>query len=118
MGLFGTCCGGTSETFKRLSRAAAKSAAAKLRRAGMIATRVDWAARAAACERCPLRVVRRGVSHCGKPLLEQLHREASEGCGCPTHAKAKDPGEHCPLTVRHEPAQTLAGSCDCKWCAL
>src|SRR5258708_38824896 len=113
MGVF-ACCG----TFKVLSRAAAKSAASKLRRAGLLPVRVDWSQRAETCERCPLRVVRKGVSFCGRPFFEQVDRDnATDGCGCPTHEKAKDPGEHCPLNTRHQPA--VSGSnCDCKWCGL
>jgi hypothetical protein len=81
---------------------------------------VEWSARAAICERCPLRVIRRGVSYCGKPLLERVEREVHEGCGCPTRDKAKDPKEHCPVDVRHRaaaPANRGARGCNCKWCA-
>jgi hypothetical protein len=108
------CCG----TFKALSRAAAKSAAAKLRRAGLLPVKVDWTRRAETCERCPLLVSRKGVSYCGRPFFEQVDRDqAADGCGCPTHEKAKDPSEHCPLNDRHLPARRDEG-CDCKWCRL
>jgi hypothetical protein len=106
--------------FAALSRAAAKSAGARLRRMGLLGERVDWAARAAACERCPLRVVSAGTSYCGTPFLRQVDRDpAQDGCGCPTVAKAKDPAEHCPVTVRfHAASSTSHHGCDCKWCAL
>ena len=105
--------------FAALSRAAAKSAASRLRRMGVLPERVDWASRAAACERCPLRVVSAGVSYCGTPFLKQVDRDpALDGCGCPTVAKAKDPAEHCPVTVRHAGAtRDATRGCDCKWCS-
>jgi hypothetical protein len=103
--------------FAALSRAAAKSASAKLRAMRILPTRLDWAARAAACERCPLRVVSRGVSYCGTPFLRKMSRDAAlDGCGCPTVAKAKDSAEHCPLNSRNRPATKSGGKCDCKWC--
>jgi len=109
---WGSCCG----TFRSLSRAAAKSAGARLRRMGILPTPDSWAQRAEICERCPLRVVRKGVSYCGKPLLEQIQRDATAGCGCPTHDKAKDLQEHCPLTIHHRAARQAGAHCDCKWC--
>jgi len=110
---FAACC----STFRILSRAAAKAASARLRALGANRVQPDWARRAETCERCPLRVVRRGVSYCGRPLLERVARDKHlEGCGCPTVAKAKTPGEHCPLNTRHRPATTDT-TCDCKWCA-
>ena|SRR5947209_7717592 len=112
MGFFGCC--RSNSPFKALSRAAAKSAAAKLRRGGMLPVRLDWAKRAEICERCPLRVVSRGVSYCGKPFLRQVTREPTDGCGCPTRDKAKAPGEHCPLNRSHAAADHSV--CDCKWC--
>jgi len=121
MGAFG-CCGGMfnsglSPAFAALSRAAAKSAAAKLRNLRILPVRVDWTRRAETCERCPLRVIRRGVSYCGTPFLDLPDRDpATDGCGCPTHDKAKSPAEHCPLTITHRPA-TETPRCDCKWCA-
>ena len=112
------CCDGASR-FATLSRAAAKAAAARLRSLGVLPTRVDWTARAAACERCPLRVVECGRSYCGKPFLRQVDRDpAVDGCGCPTHAKAKDPAEHCPLNSRNQKASADEGVCDCKWCTI
>ena len=117
-----TSCGSTAlgsrpGVFAALSRAAAKSAASRLRRMGVLPVRVDWAGRAATCERCPLRVVARGTSYCGTPFLQRVDRDpALEGCGCPTVAKAKDPAEHCPVNVRHASATSIDGACDCKWC--
>lgn len=109
------CCG----TFASLSRAAAKSAAAKLRKAGLLPVRVDWQARAETCARCPLLVRRGRDTYCGRPYLEQPTRDpATDGCGCPTLDKAKDPTEHCPLTPRHLPATDDAAACNCKWCVL
>ncbi len=103
--------------FAALSRAAAKSASSRLRSMGVLPVRVDWAARATVCERCPLRVVSTGVSYCGTPFLQHVDRDAAlDGCGCPTVAKAKDPKEHCPMTPRHGAAQSGNGACDCKWC--
>ena len=99
-----------------LSRAAAKSAAAKLRGVGALSLHPQWAARAQACERCPMRVIRRGVSYCGEPLLQQIERRTHEGCGCPTIAKAKSPGEHCPVAQDYTPPDPNA--CNCKWCLL
>ena len=102
-----------------LTRAAAKSAASRLRSLGLLKTQSDWTARAMVCERCPLRVVRGGVSYCGTPFLDEPLRDAAtDGCGCPTKAKARDPNEHCPLDARHRPAVTSpAGGCTCKWCS-
>jgi hypothetical protein len=106
-----SCC-----SFRQLSRAAAKSAAARLRRMGLLRQDHDWAARAALCERCPLRVIRRGISFCGRPFLERLGHDDSPGCGCPTRDKAKDPAEHCPLDQRNRPAARTSQGCNCKWC--
>ena len=109
------CC---ASSFAALSRAAAKAAKARLREIGIGSVAPDWARRAAECERCPLRVIRRNVSYCGRPLLERMHRDvALEGCGCPTHAKAQSPDEHCPLDGAHRAAATIDGRCNCKWCA-
>ncbi len=113
---FGSTAFGTS--FAALSGAAAKSAAARLRSLGALATAPDWAARASVCERCPLRVVRTGVSYCGKPFLDQVEREPADGCGCPTREKAKSPDEHCPLDGRHRSAVRQEGECNCKWCVV
>ena len=106
------CC---QNTFATLSRAAAKAASARLRRLAVLPVRRDWAARAAVCERCHVRYVQRGVSYCGKPLLQDIDRDpATDGCGCPTHDKAKSPEEHCPLDARNQPAQSGAAGCNCK----
>ena len=90
-----------------------------MRLMGLLPTRVNWAERASLCERCPLRRVHRGVSYCGQPFLENVNRDpVTDGCGCPTRAKAKDPAEHCPLTARYTAAAiTPDGRCNCKWCA-
>jgi hypothetical protein len=114
MSAFSSCC----NTFAQISRAAAKAAAAKLRSAGLLRESVNWASRATVCERCPLRVIKCGVSYCGKPFLQQVERDpVVDGCGCPTRAKARDPREHCPLNTTHQ-ARREHGACDCKWCAL
>jgi hypothetical protein len=112
-----TCCGGN--LFATLSRAAAKAASAKLRRLSVLPVKQDWAARAAVCERCHMRVLHRGVSYCGQPLLRQIDRDpAIDGCGCPTREKAKDPKEHCPIDSRNQPAHPISPPCSCKWCSL
>ena len=110
---FSTCCG----TLQLLSRSAAKSAAARLRQIGVGSTYPDWPIRAEICETCPLRRTYRGISHCGSPLLRQIHREPHiDGCGCPTIAKAKSAAEHCPLDAHHQPATQTPHGCNCKWC--
>jgi hypothetical protein len=112
-----TYLGSRPGAFAALSRAAAKSAAAKLRGLRVLPVRIDWPARAAACERCPMRVVANNVSYCGTPFLRKPDRDPFvDGCGCPTIAKAKDPKEHCPLTASHRPATAAPERCDCKWC--
>lgn len=112
-----TCTRGSS--FRSISAAMAKAAAARLRRAGVLRTQVDWAARAEVCERCPMRVIRGSVSYCGRPFLQQVERDpVIDGCGCPTREKAKAPGEHCPLAVSHGPAEQDGDHCNCKWCAI
>ena len=118
-----SCCqsglGSISATFRDLSRAAAKSAAARMREAGLLPVRVDWVRRATECERCPLRVIRCGVSYCGKPFLNQISRQPEvDGCGCPTRVKAKAPDEHCPLNSQNRAAAPTGKTCDCKWCDL
>ena len=111
-----TTCGRTS-AFRAISVAMAKGAAARLRRTGALPTSVDWAARAAVCERCPLVVISGGVSHCGTPFLRQVDRDpVVDGCGCPTRDKARSPAEHCPITDRHAAAARDADQCTCKWC--
>jgi hypothetical protein len=83
----------------------------------LLAVEPTWAQRAAICERCPLRVVHRGVSYCGRPLTQQVERDlAADGCGCPTKDKAKSPEEHCPLAMNHRPAIKIGDRCNCKWC--
>jgi hypothetical protein len=100
-----------------LLEALGKFATARLRQVGALRVHPRWEARAAVCERCPLRVVRCGTSYCGNPLLSQIDRDpAVDGCGCPCHDKAKDPAEHCPITARHHPSEHRDGSCTCKWC--
>lgn len=113
-----TCFGCTrfgSPVFALLSRAAAKSAGARLRRAGILRTDPLSAGRLQQCEACSLRVVADGVAHCGKPLLKQIRRPADQGCGCPVEDKARRPGEHCPITLSGRP-RNERGICDCKWC--
>jgi hypothetical protein len=111
------CCGRARGTLATLSRAAARSARSRLRRMGLLTPSVDWARRASACESCPLRVIQRGISYCGRPLLHQVNRTPSEdGCGCPCREKARDPAEHCPLDWRHRPARRTVEGCTCKWC--
>jgi hypothetical protein len=106
-----------SPIWRELSRAAAKSAGARLRRMGILPLKVDWPARAIICERCPLRVIQGRISYCGRPLLDQIRRSSSiDGCGCPTIDKAKDPHEHCPLDRLNQPAKRVDGVCSCKWC--
>jgi hypothetical protein len=108
------CCSG----FVSLTRAAARFAGAIARRAGAGSVHPDWAARAALCERCPIRVGVGRVSYCGQPLHRKPNRDqADDGCGCPTREKARDPSEHCPLNGAHRAAQTHPDRCDCKWCA-
>jgi hypothetical protein len=105
--------------FAALSRAAAKSAGAKLRAMRLMLARPDWPARAEVCERCPMRVVACGVSYCGTPFLRKVDRDpVVDGCGCPTIVKAKDPGEHCPVNRSNQAAKRGGhGGCDCRWCA-
>jgi len=103
--------------FALLSRTMAKSIAAKLRGIGVLPEAVDWVGRAGVCERCPLRVVVKGASYCGKPFLQQIDRDpAVDGCGCSTRDKAKAAEEHCPIDGRHQPARTGEAGCTCKWC--
>jgi hypothetical protein len=100
-----------------LASSAAKAAGAWARRFGLAQVADGWEERAAICERCPMRVVRCGISYCGKPLLAQIDRNpAVDGCGCPCREKSKAPGEHCPLDQHHRPAATDDGGCNCKWC--
>jgi hypothetical protein len=109
-----SCC---TSAFATLSRAAAKSAASRLRRMGLLSASADWARRATICESCPMRIIDRGISFCGRPLLQRVDREPSiHGCGCPCREKAKSPNEHCPLDWRHHPSQIRMDGCTCKWC--
>jgi hypothetical protein len=108
-----------SPTFAVLSRAAAKSASARLRNLGVLRVDAGWQARVAACAGCPLRTVVRGVTYCGQPLLRRLDRSPADGCGCPVEDKARRPGEHCPLAADGTPRRTPGGTgCDCKWCQV
>jgi hypothetical protein len=110
------CCRGN--VFATLSRAAAKAAGAKLRKLAVLPIKQDWATRAAVCERCHMRVLHRGVSYCGQPLLRQVDRDPTiDGCGCPTREKAKDPNEHCPIDSSNLPIGQKNSRCNCKWCA-
>lgn len=100
-----------------LIRALYKFGGSIVRNYRMAPTHPDWAARAEACERCPLRVIQCGRSYCGKPFLQKVDRDpVVDGCGCPTHAKAKDPTEHCPIDRRMFPAQKNESTCSCRWC--
>ena len=100
-----------------LLEALGKFAAAQLRNLGALMIYRDWESRAAICERCAMRVIRRGVSYCGNPLPVQIERDpAVDGCGCPCHSKAKSPSEHCPVDARYQPAEQDADECSCKWC--
>ncbi|MGF1632391.1 MAG: hypothetical protein ACFCVE_00950 [Phycisphaerae bacterium] len=119
----GTC---TRTTLKRLSRAAAKYASARLRDAGAVRTSPLVSLRLSVCQGCELRKVYGGQAYCGKPLLRALDRRPEEGCGCPLADKAADPSEHCPLPVRQageaaggQSAGQVGGEpgvCDCRWC--
>jgi hypothetical protein len=101
----------SSNSFRSITAAMAKAASAKLRSIGAGRTFADWPARAAICERCPMRVVSRGVSYCGTPFLHKVDRDPEmDGCGCPTRDKAMSPEEHCPLTAGN------GLGCQCKWC--
>jgi hypothetical protein len=114
--MFTACC---RNGFKAISRAAAKAASAKFRERGVLRVDVNWNDKATLCERCPMRVIRGGVSYCGEPFLENPDRDPiRDGCGCPTIAKAKTPGEHCPLNARYDSASIVDGNCDCRWCMI
>ena len=113
MGIF-DCCG---NTLTALGKAAAKSAASRLRRLGLLRQASDWASRASICETCHLRHVHKGASYCGRPFLQQIDRDTAEdGCGCPVREKARSPHEHCPLDWRSRRARDLPEGCTCKWC--
>src|SRR5271165_1021302 len=103
---------------RALLEALGKFAAARLRQVGALRVHPRWETRAAVCERCPIRVVRCGISYCGNPLLKQIDRDpALDGCGCPCRDKAKSPDEHCPVNGRHQAAASDGRGCSCKWCA-
>lgn len=112
MGVF-SCCG---STLKTLSRAAARSASAQMRRLGLRSSSADWVRRESICARCVMCITSNGISYCGRPFLRKpLRDQAIDGCGCPCRAKARDPDEHCPVDARHQPADL--NPCNCKWCA-
>ncbi len=118
MACFSCLTHGLSPVFKTLSRAAAKSAGARLRSRGLLKVHPDVEARAAVCARCPMRQVYAGVAYCGSPLLRKVRRDPTmEGCGCPITDKAADPAEHCPITAHFDPPTVLRGECDCRWCS-
>jgi len=109
-----TCC---ENSLRALSKAAAKSASSRMRSMGLLPAKTDWVMRATICETCPLRVVSRGASYCGRPFLQKIDRDpVLDGCGCPTRAKAQDPTEHCPITPRFLKSSETPTDCNCKWC--
>jgi len=112
-----SCC---TTTLANLSRAAAKSASARLRGLRPQLVAPDWSRRATICESCHMRSVVHGVSYCGRPFLQKVNRDlATDGCGCPTLEKAKSPREHCPIDRHFRPARTDdRGACNCKWCTM
>ena len=115
LGSWARCCSG----FAGISRAAAKATRAKLRQFGWLGDATDWSRKAIVCESCPMRVLYKRVTYCGKPFVHlPVRDDAQDGCGCPTLAKAKTPGEHCPVDSRHQPATTTESECNCKWCSL
>jgi hypothetical protein len=103
--------------FAVLSRAAAKSASARLRNLGVLKVSNDWRRRLNTCAGCDLYTVVNRVPHCGKPLLRQILRSPDQGCGCPVEAKARRTAEHCPISATKTPRQQ-SGACDCKWCSV
>jgi hypothetical protein len=108
----------TPNRFRDVSKAMAKAAGARLRQIGVLPASISWTTRATICERCPLKVVRRGVSYCGTPFLQKIDRDpVADGCGCPTREKAKSPAEHCPVDYRHRQAVQGTIGCTCKWCS-
>lgn len=98
-----------------LTRAAAKKALATFRTFHLSPVYPEWASRTALCARCPVAVTKEGTVYCGNPLLSDIRRAASQGCGCPVLDKAQDPAEHCPLTPALDPRRE-SEPCDCKWC--
>jgi hypothetical protein len=106
-----------STLIRKLTNAAYKASRARLRAIGMGRTHPQWAERATICETCPLRIIEKKVSYCGRPFLHDIDRDPTiNGCGCPTIPKAQDLTEHCPLNRQHLPANTTSLTCDCKWC--
>ncbi|MCC6241027.1 MAG: hypothetical protein IT448_12085 [Phycisphaerales bacterium] len=107
-----------SPIFKTLSRAAAKSAKAQMRKTGLLRTTPDIDLRKSVCHQCPMRKVYAGVSYCGSPLLRKINRDpVQEGCGCPIDDKAADPREHCPITYQFNAATGASDGCNCRWCS-
>lgn len=105
-----------SRLLVRLSQAGVKRLRSVFRDVGVGSVHPHWQARAEICATCPLCVVDRKHTYCGKPLLRQVERdEATEGCGCPILAKARDPAEHCPRNRLFGPS-TKDERCDCMWC--
>lgn len=88
-----------------------------MRSMGLLPAKVDWIARQRVCATCPLLVVHNKASYCGRPFLQKIDRDpVSDGCGCPTRAKAQDPNEHCPITSRYLASHRDGATCNCKWC--
>jgi hypothetical protein len=113
------CFSCTGNSFRAISSAMAKAASARLRSLGAGRTAHNWAARAAICETCPMRVVRRGVSYCGTPFLQLIDRDpVQDGCGCPTRDKAMSPEEHCPVDRKFQLPLVGENGCNCRWCEL
>jgi hypothetical protein len=95
----------------------AKAASARIRGLGMTAISADYPARAAICERCPMRVIQNNITYCGTPFLSKIDRDpVLDGCGCPIRDKARSPAEHCPADARFQPATQREGRCNCRWC--
>ncbi len=105
-----------SRVLIRLSMAGVKRLRSVFRDAGVGREHPDWKMRADVCVRCPLCIIEGKSAYCGKPFLRHIDRdEATEGCGCPIVAKAKDPAEHCPRDRVFNPSSKDA-ACDCMWC--
>jgi hypothetical protein len=102
----------------RLSQAGFKRMGSVFRDIGVGREHPHWQERAEICTRCPMCVTEKRHAYCGKPFLKKIDRdEATEGCGCPILAKAKDPAEHCPRNRTFEASsKTHADTCDCVWC--
>lgn len=103
--------------FAALSKAAAKSAAARLRRTGVLRVFAGWERRTTVCAGCPLRTIIGNASYCGRPFLRQVTRRPTDGCGCPVADKAKAADEHCPLNADGRASRRDGAACDCRWCA-